>query len=29
MGYEIPGGIGVKLAAPEREVFVLSATAHI
>jgi 3D-(3,5/4)-trihydroxycyclohexane-1,2-dione acylhydrolase (decyclizing) len=23
MGYEIPGGIGVKLAAPEREVFVL------
>jgi 3D-(3,5/4)-trihydroxycyclohexane-1,2-dione acylhydrolase (decyclizing) len=22
MGYEIPGGIGVKLAAPEREVFV-------
>src|SRR5260370_12011239 len=21
MGYEIPGGIGVKLAAPEREVF--------
>ena len=23
MGYEIPGGIGVKLAAPEREVYVL------
>ena len=23
MGYEIPGGMGVKLAAPEREVFVL------
>ena len=23
MGYEIPGGIGVKLAAPERQVFVL------
>lgn len=23
MGYEIPGGIGVKLAAPERDVFVL------
>jgi 3D-(3,5/4)-trihydroxycyclohexane-1,2-dione acylhydrolase (decyclizing) len=23
MGYEIPGGIGVKLAAPEREVFVM------
>jgi 3D-(3,5/4)-trihydroxycyclohexane-1,2-dione acylhydrolase (decyclizing) len=23
MGYEIPGGIGVKLAAPDREVFVL------
>jgi len=23
MGYEIPGGIGVKLAAPKREVFVL------
>ncbi|HVA31379.1 MAG TPA: 3D-(3,5/4)-trihydroxycyclohexane-1,2-dione acylhydrolase (decyclizing), partial [Gaiellaceae bacterium] len=23
MGYEIPGGLGVKLAAPEREVFVL------
>ena len=23
MGYEIPGGIGVKMAAPEREVFVL------
>jgi 3D-(3,5/4)-trihydroxycyclohexane-1,2-dione acylhydrolase (decyclizing) len=23
MGYEIPGGIGVRLAAPEREVFVL------
>ena len=23
MGYEIPGGVGVKLAAPEREVFVL------
>jgi 3D-(3,5/4)-trihydroxycyclohexane-1,2-dione acylhydrolase (decyclizing) len=23
MGYEIPGGIGVKVAAPEREVFVL------
>ncbi len=23
MGYEIPGGIGVKLAAPEREVLVL------
>ena len=23
MGYEIPGGMGVKLAAPEREVFVM------
>jgi 3D-(3,5/4)-trihydroxycyclohexane-1,2-dione acylhydrolase (decyclizing) len=23
MGYEIPGGMGIKLAAPEREVFVL------
>jgi 3D-(3,5/4)-trihydroxycyclohexane-1,2-dione acylhydrolase (decyclizing) len=23
MGYEIPGGIGVKMAAPDREVFVL------
>jgi 3D-(3,5/4)-trihydroxycyclohexane-1,2-dione acylhydrolase (decyclizing) len=23
MGYEIPGGIGIKLAAPEREVFVM------
>src|SRR5204863_6985812 len=23
MGYEIPGGIGIKLAAPERDVFVL------
>jgi 3D-(3,5/4)-trihydroxycyclohexane-1,2-dione acylhydrolase (decyclizing) len=23
MGYEIPGGLGVKLAAPEREVFVM------
>jgi 3D-(3,5/4)-trihydroxycyclohexane-1,2-dione acylhydrolase (decyclizing) len=23
MGYEIPGGLGIKLAAPEREVFVL------
>jgi 3D-(3,5/4)-trihydroxycyclohexane-1,2-dione acylhydrolase (decyclizing) len=23
MGYEIPGGLGVKMAAPEREVFVL------
>src|SRR5262249_37184215 len=23
MGYEIPGGLGVKLAAPEREVYVL------
>ena len=23
MGYEIPGGIGVKLAAPDREVFVM------
>src|SRR5262249_3866438 len=23
MGYEIPGGLGVKLAAPEREVFVI------
>ena len=23
MGYEIPGGMGVKLAAPERDVYVL------
>src|SRR4029453_15998750 len=23
MGYEIPGGMGVKLAAPEREVYVM------
>jgi 3D-(3,5/4)-trihydroxycyclohexane-1,2-dione acylhydrolase (decyclizing) len=28
MGYEIGGGLGVKLAAPDREVFVLAATAR-